>query len=222
MEENKKKKIIAFQLVAVMAMSLDASSNTGDNTTTTTAPAESTGASTETTGEASTETTGEEIVIELPEANAATAVLRAAWGKYADDQKFFAMGGDYENLVDGSAGNVPATSEFLTGSLLVPAEQAANVAEAGSLLHAMNANTFTGAAYKLVEGADETAFVTALQTAIQGNQWMCGFPETLLVVKADGILVVAFGNGEIVANFLTNLTAAYAEAEVVINEPIGG
>ena len=212
------KKIIAFLLVAVMAMSLVACSNTGDNTTTTaattTAPAEATGAS--------TETTGEEIVIELPEANAATAVLRAAWGKYADDQKFFAMGGDYENLVDGSAGNVPATSEFLTGSLLVPAEQAANVAEAGSLLHAMNANTFTGAAYKLVEGADETAFVTALQTAIQGNQWMCGFPETLLVVKADGILVVAFGNGEIVANFLTNLTAAYAEAEVVINEPIGG
>lgn len=220
------KKIIAMLLVAVMAMSLVACSNAGDNTTTGAAntPTETTGAAGETTGAAdeTTDTSDETVSVELPEGNAATTVLRNTWAKYADDQKFFAMGGDYDNLVDGNAGNVPATSEFLTGSLLVPADQAANVAEAGSLLHAMNVNTFTCGAYKLAEGADKTAFVTAIQTAIQGNQWICGFPETLLVVEADGIVVVAFGNGEVVSTFQTNLIAAYAEAEILVNEAIGG
>ena len=217
------KKIIALLLVAVMAMSLVACSDAGDTTTTgatnttTQNAGETTGSNNETTGDP----TVESITEELPACNTATAVLRAAWDKYAEEQKFYPMGGDYDNLVEG-AGDVPLASEFLTSNMLVPAEQTANIAEAGSLLHGMMPNNFTCGAYKLVEGADETAFVTAMQTAIQGNQWVCGFPETLLVMKADGILVVAFGNGEIISTFKTNLTAAYAEAEVVIEEAIGG
>ena len=219
------KKIIAFLLVAVMAMSLVACSNTGDNTTTAadTTPAQTTAAP-ETTGAAADETTGaadETISVEVPEGNAATTVLRNAWANYSGE-KFFAMGGDYDAMLNETAGDVALTSDYLTYSLLVPAEQIANLAEVGSLMHGMNANTFTCGAYKLVEGADETAFVTAMQTAIQGNQWMCGFPETLLVVKAEGVLVIAFGNGEAVATFQNGLTTAYANAEIVINEAIGG
>lgn len=218
------KKIIAFLLVAVMAMSLVACSSTGSttgdhNTDTNNETVQGIGSSNETT-DAAGETTGEDISVELPAGNAATTVLRNAWAKYAAE-KFFAMGGDYENMLNDNAGDVALTADYLTYSLLVPAEQTENIAEIGSLMHAMNANTFTCGAYKLAEGADETAFVTAMQTAIQGNQWTCGFPETLLVMKADGILVIAFGNGEIVGNFQTAVTAAYAEAEVVINEAIG-
>lgn len=218
------KKMIAMLLVAVMAMSLVACAAAGDDTTTgaTTTPAQTTGSSTETTGDASTETTGEEIVIELPEANAATAVLRAAWDKYAEDQKFYAVGGDYDNMVDGAAGNVPVDSGFLADKLIMPADQMANLAEAGSLLHGMNANNFTCGAFKLVEGADETAFVTAMQTAIQNNQWVCGFPELLLVMKVEGVILVAFGHSDIVPTFQTNVTNAFAGAEVLVNETIGG
>ena len=219
-------KIIAMLLVAVLALGMAAcGATTTAETTGTTAAVETTEAVVETTEAVEEDTTPVETTegAVVAAENAASKVLNAAWALYTEDTKFFAMGGDYNAMVDGAAGVVDlATTDFLTVSLIVPEAEIANIAEAASLMHAMNANTFTGAAYVLNEGADETAFITALQTAIQGNQWMCGFPETLLVVKADGVIVVAFGNGEVVTNFQTNLTAAYAEAEIVINEAIGG
>ena len=208
-------KIIALLLVAVMALSLAACG--------TTTPAETTGTT------AAVETTVDTTPVETTEGavaaaeNAASKVLNNIWALYTEDSKFFAMGGDYNAMVDGAAGVVDVTvTDFLNVSLIVPEAELANIAEAASLLHAMNANTFTGAAYVLAEGADQAAFVAAMQTAIQGNQWMCGFPETLLIAKCDGVIVVAFGNGEVMTVFNTNLTTAYAEAEILVNEAIGG
>ena len=174
------------------------------------------------TTSADTTTEGGAIAVELPEGNTATTVLNNVWVKYSVEQKFYAAGGDYDNAVENFAGDVPVDSEFLTDKLLVPADQVANVAEAGSLRHGMNENNFTCGAFKLVEGADETAFVTAMQTAIQNNQWVCGFPEILLVMKAEGVILVAFGHSDIVPTFQTNVTNAFAGAEVLVNEAIGG
>ena len=220
-------KIIALLLVAVMALSLAAcGTTTPAETTGTTAAVETT---VDTTPVETTEAVEDTTPVETTEAavaaaeNAASKVLNNIWALYTEDTKFFAMGGDYNAMVDGAAGVVDVTvTDFLNVSLIVPEAELANIAEAASLLHAMNANTFTGAAYVLAEGADEAAFVAAMQTAIQGNQWMCGFPETLLIAKCDGVIVVAFGNGEVMTVFNTNLTTAYAEAEILVNEAIGG
>ena len=219
------KNIIAMLLVAVMTLGMAACGTTTPASTeaTTTAPAETTVDTTpvETTGDTTPVETTEGTAVAAE--NAASKVLNTVWALYTDDTKFFAMGGDYNAPVDGAAGIVDVTAaDFLMGSLIVPDAEVANIAEAASLLHAMNANTFTGAAYVLAEGADEAAFVAAMQTAIQGNQWMCGFPETLLIAKAENVIVVAFGNGEVMSTFNTNLTAAYAEAEILVNEAIGG
>ena len=220
-------KIIALLLVAVMALSLAAcGTTTPAETTGTTAAVETT---VDTTPAETTEAVEDTTPVETTEAavaaaeNAASKVLNNIWALYTEDTKFFAMGGDYNAMVDGAAGVVDlAATDFLNVSLIVPEAELANIAEAASLLHAMNANTFTGAAYVLAEGADQAAFVAAMQTAIQGNQWMCGFPETLLIAKCDGAIVVAFGNGEVMTVFNTNLTTAYAEAEILVNEAIGG
>lgn len=220
-------KIIALLLVAVMALSLAAcGTTTPAETTGTTAAVETT---VDTTPAETTEAVEDTTPVETTEGavvaaeNAASKVLNNIWALYTEDTKFFAMGGDYNAMVDGAAGVVDVTvTDFLTFSLIVPETEIANIAEAASLLHAMNANTFTGGAYVLAEGADQAAFVAAMQTAIQGNQWMCGFPETLLIAKCDGVIVVAFGNGEVMSTFNTNLTAAYAEAEILVNEAIGG
>lgn len=220
-------KIIALLLVAVMALSLAAcGTTTPAETTGTTAAVETT---VDTTPVETTEAVEDTTPVETTEAavaaaeNAASKVLNNIWALYTEDTKFFAMGGDYNAMVDGAAGVVDlAATDFLNVSLIVPEAEIANIAEAASLLHAMNANTFTGAAYVLAEGADQAAFVAAMQTAIQGNQWMCGFPETLLIAKCDGAIVVAFGNGEVMTVFNTNLTTAYAEAEILVNEAIGG
>lgn len=149
-------------------------------------------------------------------------ILNAVWNTFDEDHKFFSMGGDAENPVDSAAGayNI-ANAEMLLAQLVVNADAAAMIDSAASLFHAMNANTFTGGAYHIKEGSDAAAFITTMKTAIQGNQWMCGFPEKLLTAKVtDDYVVVVFGNGELVEYFKTQLTAQYSFAEVEV-DPIG-
>ena len=186
------KKITALLLVLVMALSL-AACNTNTPATTT------------------------EPTVAGPAS--ALEVLENIWAQYAEDDKFFAMGGDYEAPVDNAPGAVNlAVADFLTYSLLIPEAELAGVTEAASLMHAMNANTFTCGAYKV---ADVAAFAAAMETAVMGNQWMCGFPETLIVASFGGnYVLVAFGINDAIDPFLANLQAAYPAAELLVNKPI--
>jgi hypothetical protein len=147
-------------------------------------------------------------------------ILSAIWDTYdAETEKFFAMGGDFENPVDNAPGTYNISNkENVAAQLVCPEDALAMVDGAASLMHAMNANTFTGAAYSIKEGASADAFITAMKTAIQGNQWMCGFPEKLLTAKVtDDYVVVAFGNGEIIETFKGKLTAQYDFAVVEVD-----
>ena len=192
------KKIIALLLALVMTASMAACAPAANNGETTTAPVET--------------TTEPAVTIA-----SALEILETVWGQFGDDEKFFVMGGDFDNMVDGAPGKASNT-DFLTGNLIVPADQTANITDAASLIHAMNANTFTCAAYAV---ADANAFATAMQTAIQGNQWMCGFPEKLVIAEVGGYVVVMFGHGDAVTPFQTKLTAAYPTTNVLVDEAIG-
>lgn len=149
----------------------------------------------------------------------ALEVLETVWNALGENEKFFAMGGGYENMTDNKPGAVAATdADTLQFMLLVPEAQLANVTDAASLMHAMNANTFTAGSFKVTDAA---AFATAMREAVQGNMWMCGFPEKLLIVTfGNEFATVVFGNGELVSNFQAKLVAAYPDAVVVIDEPI--
>ena len=200
------KKIIAL-LLALSMMAAFAGCN-NEKTPETTAPADTTAAP---TTEATTE----------PAATVGSAleILENTWNLFGEDEKFFVMGGDFENMVDGAPGAVNvAGTDFLTGNLIVPADQTANITEAASLIHGMNANTFTCAAYAV---ADAQAFADAMQTAIQGNHWMCGFPEKLVIAEVGGYVVVAFGHGDAVNPFQTKLATAYPTTKVLVDEAIG-
>lgn len=154
--------------------------------------------------------------IDLPAS--ALEILQTAWGT---ESPFFAMGGDFDNMVDNAPGSCTVTGEFVTGNLLVPADQVANLTEVASLMHGMNANTFTGASYRLADGADMAAFTKAMRDAIQGNQWMCGFPEKLVIVTfGNTYAVVFFGHNDAINPLLTNLKTAYPEAVVAYEEAI--
>ena len=192
------KKIIALLLALVMTASMAACAPAANNGETTTAPVET--------------TTEPAVTIA-----SALEILETVWGQFGDDEKFFVMGGDFDNMVDGAPGKASNT-DFLTGNLIVPADQIANITDAASLIHTMNANTFTCAAYAV---ADANAFATAMQTAIQGNQWMCGFPEKLVIAEVGGYVVVMFGHGDAVNPFQTKLTAAYPTTNVLVDEAIG-
>ena len=195
------KKLIALLLVAVMAMGMVACGAAEEGTPTTTA-----GAADDTTAAA-------------VGANSALEVLEKVWALYGEDEAFFAMGGDFNAPVDNAPGSVDLTNaDFLTYNLLIPAEQQSGLVEAASLIHGMNPNTFTCGAYVV---SDVEGFVAAMQTAIQGNQWMCGFPETLYAVNVGGYVVVAFGVNDAITPFQTHLAEAFPNATELVNEPIG-
>lgn len=148
-------------------------------------------------------------------------VLNKVWDTFAEDQKFAAMGGDFTNPIDGAAGifNIEDT-ENLTYMLYIPADNVAMIDEAASLLHAMNTNTFTGAAFHLTDAANAQALTDALKSNILSTQWMCGFPDKMVIATVnDGEYVVsAFGNAEIMDNFKAKLTEVYGDAAVIVVE----
>ena len=158
-----------------------------------------------------------------PEPASALEVLTTIWNDYADEEKFPVIGGNIENYVDGAPGEYSMDyAENMTYNLLIPADQIANVTEVASMIHAMNANTFTGAVYKLAGGVSAAEFAAAMQTAVQSNQWMCGFPETLLIRNfGDVYVLVAFGVNDAMTPFVAHMDAVYPGFETIVNEPIG-
>jgi len=154
----------------------------------------------------------------------ALEILENVWALYGDDEKFFAMGGDFSNPVDNAPGNYSLEDvEMFSYQLYVPAEQVANVDQAASLIHAMNTNTFTSGVFHMAQGADAKAFAAAVRDNVQNAQWMCGFPEKLIVAVIGGeYVLMVFGLNDAVNPFETKLGTAYPDAEILYNEAIAG
>ena len=210
------KKIISLALAAVLALGLVACGNKPVETT----PVETNPIETTTPVETTVPATEENTA----PAAGAVGVLENIWNLYAEDEQFFVIGGNMESPVDGAPGNYDmAYAENLTYNLLVPADQLANIDEAATMIHAMNANTFTSGVVHLTEGTDAAAFAQIMRDAIQGNMWMCGFPETLTIAVVDGeYVLIAFGVNDAMNPFMTHFAEAYADAEVLFNEAIEG
>ena len=195
------KKIISLVLACVMLLSLAACG--------TEKPSETTPATTEAPA----------VTVE-----SSLAVLESIWALYGEEEKFAVIGGNMESPVDGAPGNYDmAYAENLTWNLLVPADQLANIDEAATMIHMMNANTFTCGVVHLTEGTDAAAFAQVMRDAIQGNMWMCGFPETLTVAVIGGeYVLIAFGVNDAMNPFMTHFNEAYADANILFNEAIAG
>ena len=151
----------------------------------------------------------------------ALEILESAWAEYAEDEKFAVIGGSMAAPVDGAPGTYDLADENITYSLLIPAEQLANVTEAASMIHMMNANTFTAAVYKLADGVKAADFGAAMKEAVMGNQWMCGFPDKLLIsAYGDVYVLVAFGVNDAMGPFQQHFAAAHPGFEVLTDEAI--
>ena len=200
------KKILALVLALTMVLAMAACTPANNNDTTTEATTEATTGATE----------GSTAVSALD-------LLTSVWAKFPEEGKFPVMGGDMENPNWEGPGAVtlPGAEGNALWNLNIPEEQLVNFAEAATLIHAMNTNTFAGCAVKLVEGADKATVAKAVVDAILNTQWMCGFPERVVVVASGDCLVIAFGLEMNTTNLLTAITAVDAGAEVLHNETIG-
>ena len=152
----------------------------------------------------------------------ATELLTNVWGTYTEAELFPIGGGDYENVVMDAPGKYDVSkAEEMDSVLGLPMDSAAMIDDAASIMHMMNANTFTCGAFHLIDAANQQALADSLKENIMNRQWMCGFPDTLLIVSiGDEYVVSAFGNAEIMETFETKLTAQYDAAEVMYKESL--
>lgn len=165
---------------------------------------------------------GGEKAPELTDAYAdATEVLTTIFAAYAEENKFPVGGGDEAN----QSFEAPAKYDYTLADELnvvakLPASQSANIEDAATALHMMNANSFTGAAYKLTDGADAAAFAEDFKAELDNAQWMCGFPEKFVVIKTGSFIVTAYGVGDIMDYFKTTAAATVSGAEVILEGDI--
>ena len=151
----------------------------------------------------------------------ATALLTAVWDAHSDDEKFPAAGGDYETSVDDAPGAFdPSNADNLNFLLTVPTEDASLIDDAASLMHMMNANTFTCGALRVKNGDDAAKLAEDLRDAIQNKQWMCGFPDKLVIFTYDQYVVSLYGDEELVNTFRDKFTATYSDSTIAYDEAI--
>ena len=158
----------------------------------------------------------------------ANEILTTVWDKFEDEDsdgnmyndKFAIIGGHFENPVDNAPGKYDVSkAEDLEFQLCVPQDAIAKIDDAAAMIHMMNANTFTAGAFHVTEAADMDAFVSEVKERTVGNQWMCGFPDQLLIVTiGDNYVVSAFGNADTMKEFKAVLMAEYADAAKVAVE----
>ena len=151
----------------------------------------------------------------------ALELLNAVWANYSDDDKFPAAGGDFDeaNMTEDAPGNFSVEDgDALDYSLSFPAADAGKLSDAASLTHMMNANTFTAGAFHVASSSDVDSVVSDLKDNIMNRQWMCGFPDKLVILTLGDYVVSCYGAEDLVDQFSGKVTETFADAAVVCDE----
>ena len=152
----------------------------------------------------------------------ALTILTTVWATYTEDEKFPAAGGDYDHMTDDAPGAFDITNtENVSYLLSVPEDQVSKIDDAASLMHMMNGNTFTCGAFHIANTDDVAAFATAMRDGLQNKQWMCGFPDKLVVADLGGGYVVAlYGAEDLVNTFRDKLQTSFESTTLTYDEAI--
>ena len=136
----------------------------------------------------------------------ALELLNAVWANYSDDDKFPAAGGDFDeaNMTEDAPGNFSVEDgDALDYSLSM-----------------MNANTFTAGAFHVASSSDVDSVVSDLKDNIMNRQWMCGFPDKLVILTLGDYVISCYGAEDLVDQFSGKVTETFADAAVVCDEAI--
>ena len=157
---------------------------------------------------------------EIPDA---LTILNTVWASYSEDEKFPAAGGDYSeaNMTDGQPGTVGLENASDVEYLLsIPASVIAMADDGASLFHMMNGNTFTCGALRLTDAGKLDEAAKEIRDYIMAKQWMCGFPDKLVIFTYDQYVVSLYGDEELVNTFRDKFTATYSDSTIAYDEAI--
>ncbi len=215
------KRILSLMLIAVLALSLLASCGGNGNGDETKAPA----------GDTTEPVTDAPVVLPY---ESAVDLANKIWAAIPEDNKFMCGGGDSENMAMNEAGKINVAGEEAAGLLVnigLPADLVSKVDDAASLMNMMNANQLTMGVYHFTNAEDAKAAVAAIKAEVFAKEWMCGFPEKLVVLTLPGNYVISFyGLGgldpdpnfavDLITPFVTSAEALVEGVEVAVNEAI--
>ena len=166
--------------------------------------------------------TAEETVVDDTEGKTTLDILNDVWAGFPEDGKFAIAGGDYSNMTMDVPGTVAvADAETLDALFGFPSANASMLDDGASFMHMMNQNTFTAGVYHVTKADDVQAVADAVKENIMNRQWMCGFPDDLVVYSVGTNYVVAvFGAEDIVDNFEDALETVYASTKILYDEDL--
>lgn len=170
---------------------------------------------------------GTEESVKEPKVKDAEEILTKIWNTYeASDtdnnmynDRFPILGGHYESYSEEAPGQYDISkAEDLQKSMCFPAEKIGLIDDAATMVHLMNANTFSAGVYHVKDEADMNEVVKAIEDCITKNQWLDGEPDELLIVTIGNHYVLsAFGEDELIAYFKAGIQKAYGDfAKIVL------
>ncbi len=218
------KKLIALMMALAIVASFaacgtktDETENTTEQTTTQEIVEDTTPDTTEgvTGGGATTDE------LEIEDTTTAAEILEYAWAGMGAEHQPAVIGGHFSaEYTHGPYTYDLAYSEDLAATLLLPEDQMDQLVDAATVVHMLNANSMTAGVVKLQEGTDVKAFADATAARISGNQWMCGFPEKLVIIQVnDDFLFVAYGLIELLDPMVNGMGANWSMNELY-NQPL--
>ena len=152
----------------------------------------------------------------------AADVLKAVADSYTQEERFAMYGGDQEHAVMDEPGKFDISKqEEMEDVLGLPTELASGIEDAASMVHMMNGNMFTGAAYRLKSSTDKDHFAQTVKDTLSKKQWICGQPDIMTVIDVDGVYVItAYGEAQIMETFKKKAMFVFKDAKVFIEAPI--
>lgn len=147
-------------------------------------------------------------------------LFQKVWSSFGDDEKFPMAGGDFSkaNMENPDVYDVAANKDSFISTFLVSEDMLSSITgDVVTGMHMMNSNTFCGAMFKLTDASKASDFAESYKKAVQGNQWMCGFPDTVVVLSCGDVIVIAYGEDSIIKSFKDKCTQA--DCKLIIEAP---
>lgn len=192
------KKILALLLAAVMVLSLAACTDKGSE-----------GGATSPSG------------AQTNQPKSALEILEKVWSKYSTDEKFPATGGSEKHMKEDMPGKFDVSdAEALDFELGFPKANASEIDDAASLMHMLNQNNFSCGVYHVKDSGNVEALAGKIKENILARQWLCGFPEKLVILTVGDYIVSVFGAGELTDTFIAKLSAEYSSAKQLFDVPV--
>ena len=159
--------------------------------------------------------------VQTNQPKSALEILEKVWGKYTADDKFPATGGSQKHMKDDMPGKFDVSdAEALDFELGFPKDAAEEIDDAASLVHMLNQNNFSCGVYHVKSSGNVEALAAKVKENILARQWMCGFPEKLVILSVGDYIISVFGAGELINTFVSKLNAEYGSSKQLFDVPI--